>query len=309
MSPRSIEIIAHAKAAADPALAAAVGAIRRRGHAVNLHVSAAAGDAERLAAAAAAGGAEAVVAAGGDGTLNEVLQGVVQAGLPARCGLGIIPGGTANDFAAGCGIPTADPLDALELIAGSDPVPIDVGRLGERVFLNMACGGFGTEVTTATPPELKHLLGGVAYLLTGLFSWDSITAKPVRLRGPGLDWSGNLFVLAVGNGRQAGGGFRLCERAKLDDGLLDVVALPDVPFLEMLGLLGELMTAEATPGGDLPLQYHQVPWLEVEAPDGMQLNLDGEPLRGATFRFDVLPRQLPVFLPPGAPLVGRPVAT
>lgn len=301
MPPRSIEIIAHAKAAVDAALIAAIEAIRRRGHAVTLNVTAAVGDAERLAAEAAAGGPDAVVAAGGDGTLNEVLHGIVKAGLPARCGLGIIPGGTANDFAAGCAIP-ADPLDALELIVNADPVPIDIGRLGERVFLNVASGGFGTEVTTATPPELKQLLGGAAYLLTGLFSWDSVTAKPVRLRGPGLKWSGNVYVLAVGNGRQAGGGFRLCERAKLDDGLLDVFVLPDVPFLEMLGLLGELMTAAVAPDADSPLQYHQVPWLEVEAPDGMQFNLDGEPLCGDSFRFDVLPRQLPVFLPPGAPL-------
>jgi lipid kinase YegS len=303
MPPRNIEIIAHAKVAADPALSAAVEAVRRRGPSVTLHVTANAGDAERLAIEAAVAGTDAVVAAGGDGTLNEVLHGIVKAGLPARCGLGIVPGGTANDFAAGCGIPTTEPLDALELIAGSDPVPIDVGRLGERVFLNVASGGFGTEITATTPPELKQLLGGVAYLLTGLASLGSVQAKPARLRGPGLDWSGHLFVLAVGNGRQAGGGFRLCERAKLDDGLLDVCVLPDVPFLEMLGQLGELMTAETTPAEDSPLRYHQVPWLEVEAPDGMQFNLDGEPLHGTSFRFDVLPRQLPVFLPPGAPLV------
>src|SRR5438046_665711 len=112
MPPRRIEIIAHAKAADDSALTAAVEAVRWRGPEITLHVTATAGDAERLAAAAVAGGAEAVVAAGGDGTLNEVLRGIVKAGLPARCALGIIPGGTANDFAVGCGIPTADPLDA-----------------------------------------------------------------------------------------------------------------------------------------------------------------------------------------------------
>ncbi|HEY1380996.1 MAG TPA: hypothetical protein VGF55_29620, partial [Gemmataceae bacterium] len=202
------------------------------------------------------------------------------------------------------GIPLGDPLAALELIATTEPTPIDLGRVGDRYFLNVASGGFVTEVTTATPEGMKKLLGGVAYLLTGLVSLGSIEAKPVRLRGPRLSWAGNLYVLAVGNARQAGGGFRVCDRAVLDDGLLDVLVIPEVPFDQVLGLLGDLMTGTPPPESE-HVRYDRVPWLQVEAPDGMTFNLDGEPLAGQSFRFDALTRQVPFFLRPQVPLAGR----
>src|SRR5439155_12833525 len=177
----------------------------------------------------------------GDGTLQEVVQGVARAGLPARCAVGVVPLGTANDFAAGVDIPRGDPLAALDLIATTAPTPIDLGRVGDRCFLNVASGGFVTGVTAATPEGMKRLLGGVAYLLTGLVSWGSIEAKPVWLRGPDLAWDGNLYVLAVGNGRRAGGGFRVCDRARLDDGLFDVLVVSEMPFDQALSVLGDLL--------------------------------------------------------------------
>jgi lipid kinase YegS len=302
--PRRLHLVVHAKVAADTRLMAAVEAVRGRGHEVVEQLTESPGSAARLAEAAALAGADAIVAAGGDGTLHEVLQGVAAAGLPAKCGVGVVPLGTANDFAAGAGIPIDDPVAALDLVAAAEPTPIDLGRVGDRYFLNVASGGFVSEVTTATPEAMKKLLGGVAYLLTGLVSWGSIEARPVRLRGPGLDWDGKLYVLAVGNGRQAGGGFRLCDGARLDDGLFDVVVIAEAPFDEALGILADLLAGSRPPSSD-HVHHYRLPWLEVEAADGMTFNLDGEPHSGQFFRFDVLPRHLRFFLPSTAPLVGR----
>lgn len=293
--PRTVHIIVHAKVAADTGLMAAVEAARGRGVTVVEQVTDSPGSAARLAEEAAGGGADVVVAAGGDGTLHEVVQGVVRAGLPSRCAVGVVPLGTANDFASGAGIPLGDPLAALDLIAAAEPRPIDLGRVGDRYFLNVASGGFITDVTTETPEAMKRLLGGVAYLLRGLTSIGSIAAKPVRLRAPGIDWDASLYVVAVGNGCQAGGGFHLCGRARLDDGLLDVLVIPDVPVDQALTVLGSLMTGGTPEAKDV--RYHQVPWIEVEAPDGIRFNLDGEPIEGRSFRFDVLPRQLRFVLP------------
>src|SRR5262245_21321867 len=110
-----MHLIAHAKVAADTALTTAVEEIRRAGTEVIEHVTDGPGAAVRQAEAAARSGAEVVVAAGGDGTLNETLQGIVRAGLPARTALGVVPMGTANDFAAGVGLPLGDPAAALQL--------------------------------------------------------------------------------------------------------------------------------------------------------------------------------------------------
>jgi lipid kinase YegS len=301
--PGSIRVIAHGKSADDEGLRAAVLALRQRGHSVDVRVTSEAGDATRFARDAVRDGVEAVAAAGGDGTLHEVVQGLLADRGPGRTAFGVVPLGTANDFARACGIPPGDAGTALEIIAQAGPTAIDVGRLDDRLFLNVASGGFVTELTAATPEEMKQRLGGVAYLLTGLMKVGSIEARPAKLAAPGWDWSGNLYVLAVGNGRQAGGGFRLCDRAILDDGLLDVVVIPELPLARTLALLGELL-AGATPADSEHLIYRQVARLDVEAPGGMRLNLDGEPHAGHTFHFDVLPRRLPFLLPAGAPVTA-----
>src|SRR5438270_62146 len=112
---RSLHLIVNAKARDDESLRAAVEAVRGRGHRVEVRATDQVGDAERLAAEAARAGAETVVAVGGDGTLNEVVNGVARAAWPVRCAVGVVPLGTANDFAGGCQIPRNDPAAALDL--------------------------------------------------------------------------------------------------------------------------------------------------------------------------------------------------
>ena len=113
-----------------------------------------------------AGEVDLVVAGGGDGTLNEVLHGLMELSYAARPPLGIVPLGTANDFAAGCGIPS-DPAKALALCMKGEPIAIDVGKANEHWFINAASSGFGAEITATTSPELKRLLGAAAYTMMG----------------------------------------------------------------------------------------------------------------------------------------------
>jgi lipid kinase YegS len=294
--PRRLHLIVHAKVAADTGLMAAVEAVRGRGVTVVEQVTDAPGSAARLAEAATRAGADVVAAAGGDGTLHEVVHGVARAGLPSRCAVGVVPLGTANDFAAAAGIPLGDPLAALDLVATAEPTPIDLGRVGDRFFLNVASGGFVTDVTAETPEAMKRLLGGVAYLLTGLVSVGSIEAKEVHVRGPGVDWDGKLYVLAIGNGCRAGGGFRICDPTRLDDGLFDVLVIPELAIDRALAVLADLLAGRPPDAGEV--RRWQAPWLEVEAPGGIRFNLDGEPVAGDSFRFDVLPRRLRFVVPP-----------
>ncbi len=161
-----------------------------------------------LPAEAAQAGIDTIVAAGGDGTLHEVVNGMVAAATPTASALGVLPLGTANDFATACGIPAGDPLNALMLIAEGTPTPIDVGRLGDRVFINVASGGFGTQVTVGTPSEIKRVLGAAAYFLTGLRYVTDLQAQHAQVVAPEFSWEGAFYALAVGNGRRAGGGFR-----------------------------------------------------------------------------------------------------
>ncbi|HEY4308673.1 MAG TPA: lipid kinase YegS [Pirellulales bacterium] len=303
---RTLHVIVNGKVAGDPRLREAVRVVRERGHRIQVSVTWESGDAARFAQAAVTE-CDFVVAAGGDGTINEVVSGLIEssaadAANPTRAAFGILPMGTANDFARGCHVPTDDLTQALVDVAEGVVTPIDVGRVNGRTFINVATGGFGTQVTVETPPEVKRLLGRVAYLVSGVASIGRLQARTITVRAPDFNWHGASYVFAVGNGRQAGGGFQMCEHALLNDGLLDLMVVPDVPYDQALALLRELLAPPPHENYQSVI-YRQVPWVEISSTAGLYMNLDGEPLAAETFRFELLPRALRAVLPKSAPVV------
>jgi lipid kinase YegS len=301
-------LVLHGKAAMREDVRAAVRAVRDEGYHVEVRVTWEGGDAGRFARQAAEAGFGVVVAGGGDGTVNEVVGGLVEGAEASQPppGLGFLPLGTANDLARACGIPL-HPTAALRLAVCGPSAAVDVGQANGRCFLNVATGGFGAQVTVATPNDLKRILGSVAYLLTGLAHFSSIRPARGRLSGPGFAWEGAFLLLAVGNGRQAGGGYQLCPEALLHDGLFDVRLLPQLPGEEIPDALSALLR-EGLDALQRTLVNARVPRLEIEAEEPLQLNLDGEPMTNTRFRFEVLPRRLPMKLPPGCPLLAGPRA-
>ena len=298
--PRRSRIILHGKQGANQELRDAVEAVRADGHQVEVRVTWEAGDSALFAAEASKDGIDTVIAGGGDGTVNEVLNGLVHVDGNTSA-LGVIPLGTANDFARSAGIPLQ--LEAaLRVAVETEPVTVDVGHSGDRAFMNVATGGFGTEVTVNTNPKLKRLLGGAAYFITGLGRFSELEPVQVRLRGPDLEWEGKLLVLAVGNARQAGGGHVLCPEAVLDDGLLDIGVLPDVAEDQQSEAISALMTKGMQAVKDAAL-YWRVPWVEVEAPKGIYINLDGEPTHATHHRFEIDAGRLELHLPESTPLL------
>jgi lipid kinase YegS len=295
---RKIYLVLHGgKVAANPQVREAVQLVRHWGHNVIVRVTWEAGDGREFAREAVHSGADTVVAAGGDGMLHEVVNGVASCGLPARTAVGVVPLGTANDFATAFGIPLGDPLAALQLIVEGQPRLIDLGLLNDYFFINVASGGSGTQITANTPNGVKSLLGSISYLFSGLITLPTLAPHKVEVTGPNWHWQGALLVLAVGNGKYAGGGIPLCSRAELDDGLLDVMIIPEVEFSDFVSLLADLMRLHLPKNGT-HFFYHQVPWLQVRAKEDFQINLDGEPIHGTEFHWSVQPRQLRFYLPP-----------
>lgn len=301
---RSACLVLHGKAATRDAVRAAVRASRDEGARIDVRVTWESGDAQRFAREAAREGFEVVIAGGGDGTVNEVVAGLVDGSVETEASpsLAILPLGTANDLARACRI-SLDPTEAMRLAVSGTSVRVDVGRANDRPFLNVATGGFGARLTVETPQELKKLLGGAAYLLTGLTHFNGIRPERGRLAGPQFAWQGEFLVLAIGNGRQAGGGHPLCPDALLNDGLLDVRLLPKVPNEELARALRGLLRQ----GRDAihhTLVGARVQRLEIETEEALQINLDGEPISGTRFRFEVLSQRLPMKLPPDCPLLA-----
>lgn len=301
-------LIINGKSAGDDLLRAAVGELRGQGVALDVRVTWEVGDAERYVAEAIADGVDTVIAAGGDGTLSEVATTLAHRDEDAETlpTLGLVPMGTANDFAAAAGIPN-EPLPALELIHASAARTIDLLRLdanGEPHWAaNLASGGFGTQVTVETSDGMKKLLGGLAYLVTGMSRLGRIEPIAASMRGPDFAWDGGFIALGIGNGRQAGGGQALCPDALLDDGLLDVTIVPSLEG-EVAATVGTVLTDGKHAALDRVATRVQLPWIEIDAPEPFTLNLDGEPVASTHFRIECVANRVRMHLPPDCPLLG-----
>lgn len=297
MSAGKAFLILHGKQALNEEVRAAVEQQREAGWELAVRLTWEAGDAQRLVQEALDAGYTHLIAGGGDGTLRGICEAMALADTEAS--LVPLPLGTANDFARAAGV-SLEPSEALALLN----VParaIDLGEVGGQLFLNMATGGFGSQVTANTSEDLKKVLGGAAYLFTGLTRFSELHAAYAELQGPDFHWKGELLALGIGNGRQAGGGQVLCPEALADDGMLDISILPAPQ--EIVGTLKSLM-AEGW-GLDNLFVRARLPWVEIKAAEGLSMNLDGEPLEGDAMRFTVRKGALKVHLPVGSPLLGQ----
>jgi lipid kinase YegS len=295
---KKVQLILNGKAAGNDALQTAVARQRALGHTIEVMVTSEKGDARRFVSET--GDIDLLIAAGGDGTLNEVVHGLMDLSEAARPVLGVVPLGTANDFATGCGIPR-DPQQALALCIEGDEVAIDVGKANEHWFLNAASIGFGAEITATTPPELKRVLGPAAYAVMGAILATNLHHYRGRLTLPDREIAGSGPVAIIGNGRQAGGGVQITPRARIDDGLLDVLVVRDIPATALLTAARELQ--ELSPDGEY-ISYWQTPWAEVHTEEAIPVNLDGEPMRFSSVRYEAVPRAIRLIVPLNCPLLS-----
>ncbi len=291
-------LILNGKEAGNQDVRNAVRNLRDEGVILHVRVTWEQGDAKRYVNEAAVLAVETIIAGGGDGTINEVASALMALPESNRPSLGILPLGTANDFATSCNIPLQ--IDnALQLAIKGRAVAIDLAQVNDKhYFINMATGGFGTRITTETPEKLKAVLGGASYFIHGLMRMDTIKADSCEIRGPGFEWSGDALVIGIGNGRQAGGGQPLCPDALINDGLLQL------RLLIAEELLPALLTSVFSGEKNKNVIETTLPWLEITAPHDITFNLDGEPLSGKNFRIEVIPNAIQCRLPPNCELLG-----
>ncbi len=221
-------------------------------------------------------GFDLVVAAGGDGTINEVVNGI--APLENRPKMAIIPAGTTNDYARALKIPRGNIKAAAEVIIKNQTVKMDIGQTNRDYFINIAAGGHLTELTYEVPSELKSIFGYLAYLVKGAELLPQIKPIKMHLEYDGGEYQGDasMFFLALTN--SVGGFEQIVPDAKLDDGNFTLIIVKTANILEILHLIGLVLN-----GGkhvdDPRIIYVKTSYLKVHTPeDGKQLmiNLDGE---------------------------------
>ncbi|MFA9477409.1 YegS/Rv2252/BmrU family lipid kinase [Phycisphaerales bacterium AB-hyl4] len=311
-SPRSLCLILNPRAAGDEQLRAAVHGLRAAGHRIEVRPTWESGQAEQFAHEITTHHTfDAIVVGGGDGTLNELVNGIMAAAPDRPPAVGVLPYGTANDFATGIGMPADDPVAALQLIATAPSRPIDLGRVNDRWFINAASVGLNAEITADTPKSLKQLLGGAAYSLNALTKLTTDAHRPATVTAnspqpeatnrkpetnPDLHWQGDMLMLIVANARTAGGGHVIAPHAQLDDGELDLTLVANAPAADLADVLTQALTT-GTPHHPAVIQQ-RVTSLTVETEQPVTLNLDGEPTSERRCQFQVHPRVLPVLMGP-----------
>jgi diacylglycerol kinase (ATP) len=244
-----------------------------------------------------------LLVAGGDGTVNDVVNGLGNAGFPEGVTLGILPTGTGNDLAATLCIP--EDADLAEDVIRQDRVrTLDVARvrsegIGERFFINVATGGLGAEISRANEGELKERWGKLSYLRASLEVARDFDVRDLTLYLDGEERKVRAVNVVVGNCRYAGGGWLAAPKANPEDGLLDVV------IIETLGLTDVLQLAPASLAradylGKEGVFFARAKEIRVETQlPGLEFTADGEVIGDEPAEFSVIPRALKVIVGPG----------
>lgn len=263
----------------------------RHGIETSCHATTGAGDATREAAEAVERGYDIVIAAGGDGTLNEVVNGMAgKSNLPP---LGIFPLGTTNDFARAMGIPRRWE-DYCDLVIENKTRPIDIGKVNGRHFINIAGGGKLTELTYEVPSRLKTLIGQLVYYMKGIEKMASLSPTELIFHAEGYEViEGEFMLFLIANSNSVGGFEKLAPDARIDDGLLDVIALKKCNLAEFIRLV--TMALRGDHFSDPHVLYFKTRRMEVTSPARVQLNLDGELGGELPGVFEVLPQHLRIF--------------
>ncbi|WP_210124059.1 diacylglycerol kinase [Staphylococcus sp. GDY8P91P] len=212
-----------------------------------------------------------LIAAGGDGTLNEVINGIAE--LPNRPKIGIIPMGTVNDFGRALHLPN-DIMSAIDVIIEGHSTRVDIGKMNSRYFINLAAGGQLTQVSYETPSRLKSIVGPFAYYIKGFEMLPQMKAVDLRIEYDDEVFQGEALLFLLGLTNSMAGFEKLVPDAKLDDGYFTLIIVEKANLAE----LGHIMTL-ASRGEHIKhpkVHYKKAKSINISSFIDLQLNVDGE---------------------------------
>jgi diacylglycerol kinase (ATP) len=267
---------------------------REHGWDVELRPTRGPGDGTRIAREAAAQGYDIVVAAGGDGTVNEVINGLAG----TRTALGALPVGTVNVWVRELGLPL-QPRAAAEALLACQPRQIDLGRAGERYFLLMCGVGFDAAVTAGVRAKEKRRLGAFAYVLSALSMATRFRSTSARVIVDGRPIRSRVLMVVLGNSQLYGGVVKVTARASLDDGLLDVCIIKGKSIwsapLRILSIITQRYNV------DPQIEYHRAREISISARRPLPVQVDGDHIGSTPMTFEAVPGALVALLPPKLP--------
>lgn len=233
---------------------------------------------------AAEAGFDLIIAAGGDGTINEVVNGI--APLEKRPKMAIIPTGTTNDYARALKVPRGNPVEAAKMIGKKQTILMDIGLAKnqkngfyqEHYFINIAAAGTLTELTYSVPSQLKTMFGYLAYVVKGAELLPQVQFTPVKVTHDGGVFEGSISMIFVALTNSIGGFEQIVPDAKLDDGNFTLLMVKTGNLFEIIQLIGQVLDGGKHIDSDL-IEYIKTKKLTIEqlnTENRLLLNLDGE---------------------------------
>jgi YegS/Rv2252/BmrU family lipid kinase len=263
-------------------------AAARRGLPVRIDFTTRPGHARELGADAGSAAADGLIVWGGDGTFNEAAGALIGTSLP----IGLVPAGSGNGLAGALGVPR-DPERALEVAFDGTPIRIDAGRIGERLFFNVAGIGFDARVAALFNQRAIGSRGGWPYIAIGVREGCTYRAQDYAVRLDDEPRRHKALLIAFANGREYGLGARIAPDARLDDGLLDVLIVEDRNVVARFWSARFL--ARGTPQLAPLVVTRRVKHAIVEADGVLEFHVDGEPgTAQGRLEVEVLPAALTI---------------
>lgn len=216
-----------------------------------------------------------ILIAGGDGTVDSLVNAMKQRNV--NLPIGILPVGTANDFGKFINMP-ADIEEACKQILDSKPVAVDVGKINDKYFINVASTGLFTDISQKTDVNLKNTMGKLAYYLKGLEELPNFRKLHVKISSKECNYEGEMYLLLVFNGQTAGN-LNLATEAEVTDGKLDVVMFKAIAIIELLPLFIKLLKGEHLDSDKVV--YFKTDDVLIESSEDIVTDIDGE--RGPDF--------------------------
>lgn len=245
--------------------------LEKSGYETSTHATTGDGDAMEAAKIAVQREYDLVIAAGGDGTINEVINGIAEQAY--RPQLGVIPAGTTNDFARALSIPRQT-KKALDIILNGKLMGLDVGKINGNYFINMAGGGELTELTYDVPIKLKAMLGQLAYYIKGVEMLPFLKPSHVKIEYDGEVIDEEIMLFLISNTTSVAGFEKLAPDAVVNDGYFDLIILRKVNLAEFVRLA--TLALRGNHIEDPNIIYTRARRINITPQDRMQLNIDGD---------------------------------
>lgn len=233
-----------------------------------------------------------IIVCGGDGTVNEVASGIVLGNR--KIPVAILPSGTVNDFASFLKLPT-NPSEFTNMIERWETIDVDLGKVNDKYFVNVAAGGLLANVAHQVSSESKTVLGRMAYYIEGIKEIPKVGFKPIKVKVMSENYTSedDILLFLISNSSSIGGFKKIAPNAEIQDGYLDCVLIKKADIQSLITIFINILRGEHV--NHSKVEYFKTDKIFIETDEELHVDIDGEYAGTLPAVFEVLPKSFKIF--------------